>query len=299
MFGRFGITCLLLALCCGPPGGSLAADQPLLQPGDSLALVGGTLVERMRSEPWLDAYLQLRRPDWRLRVRNLGWSGDDVHGYARKLFDGESRAGLQRLLDDLELADSSVVLIAYGFAAASNDEAAVQQLEPGLTRLVEALEQRQRRVILMTPFELPGVRSAGYRERMQAAVAAVQRVGDGHHLPVVSVTCQSFTDDALVPDEQGYRDVARQLADALVGRSDDHSLRIESALGSEPLAELILRKEELFFHRHRPQNETYLRLFRKHEQGNNLAELSRFDPLIEALESRIWQLAGQLADESH
>ena len=31
---------------------------------------------------------------------------------------------------------------------------------------------------------------------------------------------------------------------------------------------LINRKNRLFFHRYRPQNETYLYLFRKHEQGN-------------------------------
>ncbi|MEX0867342.1 MAG: hypothetical protein WD030_08280, partial [Pirellulales bacterium] len=50
------------------------------------------------------------------------------------------------------------------------------------------------------------------------------------------------------------------------------------------------RKNELFFHRYRPQNETYLFLFRKHEQGNNAVEIPQFDPLVEAEEKRIAEL---------
>ena len=58
----------------------------------------------------------------------------------------------------------------------------------------------------------------------------------------------------------------------------------------EGLRSTIARKNELFFHRYRPQNETYLFLFRKHEQGNNAVEIPQFDPLIEAEEARIEEL---------
>jgi hypothetical protein len=54
-----------------------------------------------------------------------------------------------------------------------------------------------------------------------------------------------------------------------------------------PLRTAIREKNELFFHRHRPQNETYLFLFRKHEQGNNAVEIPQFDPLIEKKEQQI------------
>ena len=43
----------------------------------------------------------------------------------------------------------------------------------------------------------------------------------------------------------------------------------------------------MFFHRYRPQNETYLFLFRKHEQGNNAVEIPKFDPIVESLEGEI------------
>lgn len=59
---------------------------------------------------------------------------------------------------------------------------------------------------------------------------------------------------------------------------------------SEKLREAIIEKNELFFYRHRPQNETYLFLFRKHEQGNNAVEIPQFDRLIEEQENRIASL---------
>lgn len=59
---------------------------------------------------------------------------------------------------------------------------------------------------------------------------------------------------------------------------------------AEKLRTEIVAKNELFFHRYRPQNETYLFLFRKHEQGNNAVEIPQFDPLIEAKEKTIAQL---------
>jgi len=55
----------------------------------------------------------------------------------------------------------------------------------------------------------------------------------------------------------------------------------------EELRSKIKRKNEMFFHRYRPQNETYLFLFRKHEQGNNAVEIPKFDPIVESLEGEI------------
>lgn len=64
---------------------------------------------------------------------------------------------------------------------------------------------------------------------------------------------------------------------------------------TEKLRGLINFKNELFFNRHRPQNETYLFLFRKHEQGNNAVEIPQFDPLIESKEHEIsdWRVAKE------
>ncbi len=59
---------------------------------------------------------------------------------------------------------------------------------------------------------------------------------------------------------------------------------------SQELRQAIVQKNRLYFHRWRPQNETYLFGFRKHEQGNNAAEIPKFDPLVEELEAKIAKL---------
>jgi lysophospholipase L1-like esterase len=56
---------------------------------------------------------------------------------------------------------------------------------------------------------------------------------------------------------------------------------------AEALRRAILRKNELHFHRWRPQNETYLFGFRKHEQGQNAREIPLFDPLVSVAESAV------------
>ncbi|MBI1917304.1 MAG: hypothetical protein HYS12_21600, partial [Planctomycetes bacterium] len=55
----------------------------------------------------------------------------------------------------------------------------------------------------------------------------------------------------------------------------------------EKLRRTIVEKNRLYFHRWRPQNETYLFGFRKHEQGQNAREIPLFDPLVEAKEKEI------------
>jgi lysophospholipase L1-like esterase len=55
----------------------------------------------------------------------------------------------------------------------------------------------------------------------------------------------------------------------------------------ECLRETIIAKNRLYFYRWRPQNETYLFGFRKHEQGQNAREIPLFDPLVSEQETRI------------
>ncbi|MFN0020035.1 MAG: GDSL-type esterase/lipase family protein [Pirellulaceae bacterium] len=64
----------------------------------------------------------------------------------------------------------------------------------------------------------------------------------------------------------------------------------KSQLQADSLRQAINEKNTLYFHRYRPQNETYLFLFRKHEQGNNAVEIPQFDPLIAELEKKIAEL---------
>ncbi len=264
------------------------ADQPLLRPSDRVALLGGTFIERMQSFGALESELQCRRPDWQLSVRNLGWSGDDVHGIARKRFDGPED-GFNRLLSDVETADPTVVLVAYGFSEASDGGDAVARFDSGLRRLVAKLGEQKRRVILMTPFALPGYRTAGYAGWMDRCREIVQSVAADLDVPIVSVSWQpaknELTEDRLLPSDEGYAKFASLVAERLVGGE-------RCPVVDEQMRARIVDKNQLFFYRYRPQNETYLFLFRKHEQGNNAVEIPQFDPLIRQADEAIWAFAA-------
>jgi hypothetical protein len=64
---------------------------------------------------------------------------------------------------------------------------------------------------------------------------------------------------------------------------------------AEELRQAIVQKNRLFFYRWRPQNETYLFGFRKHEQGQNAREIPMFDPLVEKQEAVIATLKKPIA----
>lgn len=66
---------------------------------------------------------------------------------------------------------------------------------------------------------------------------------------------------------------------------------------AENLRRTIVDKNQLYFYRWRPQNETYLFGFRKHEQGNNAVEISQFDPLVAEREAAIRALCAPVARE--
>ncbi len=71
---------------------------------------------------------------------------------------------------------------------------------------------------------------------------------------------------------------------------DDEQLLLDRVSQFEALRKAIVEKNRLYFLKWRPQNVTYLTLFRKHEQGNNAAELAEFDKLVAAKEVEIAKL---------
>jgi hypothetical protein len=71
------------------------------------------------------------------------------------------------------------------------------------------------------------------------------------------------------------------------GVAIDRGAEFEQA---ERLRQAIIAKNRLYFYRWRPENETYLFGFRKHEQGQNAREIPQFDPLVVEKEKEIAKL---------
>jgi hypothetical protein len=93
-----------------------------------------------------------------------------------------------------------------------------------------------------------------------------------------------LTDNGIHLTDEGYRLTPDTVLAALglsVGRGTLDWTKLD------PVRQAVLAKNEQFFNKWRPQNETYLFGFRKHEQGKNAKEIAEFDPFIAKLEDEI------------
>ncbi len=371
--------------------------------GDRVVLLGDAFIERSQAHGYLESLLATAIPAQSIQVRNLGWSGDTVTGIARAVF-GSPADGFQRLLRDVQAAEPSVILVAYGANEAFGGEPGVPEFAANLNRLLDALQATGARLVLVSPHRrlappppLPDFQA--YNRDLRKYCDVLREAAERRKLPYVDLYdlldaaagetarpgTEQLTDNGLHLSHFGYWYVAPLLAERLaiplppwevtldmqndqvhaVGTRVDELTQGEGGLkcrlrdeslsyprfpfgdesvshplapagtlrvaglaagryrllldgrkvteaghaewqagvglphrGDEPrferLRREITRKNELYFHRYRPQNETYLFLFRKHEQGNNAAEIPQFDPLIAESEERIAELARPL-----
>ena len=92
---RLFVSALFLACAA-----NASADPLTLKPTDRVLLTGSTVIEREQRYGYWEAMLTNRFPG--IKVRNLGWSGDDVFGLARRAFDlDKPDIGRQRLVEPL------------------------------------------------------------------------------------------------------------------------------------------------------------------------------------------------------
>ena len=107
---RLSIVATLLSLFVAMP---VLAQSPLkLNEGESVAYIGNTMADRMQHHAWLETYLHALHPKHELVFRNLGWSGDNVWGHSRAVFNTPDK-GFERLIRDLKLADPTLILMHY------------------------------------------------------------------------------------------------------------------------------------------------------------------------------------------
>lgn len=266
-----------------------------LKANDTVAWIGSGFTERMQQSNWIDLVFTAADPS--LKFRNIGWSGDTVFGDARGVFGGRED-GFKRLLGDLDKAKASVALVCYGENECREGAAGLAAFEAGYRKLLQQLADRKLRVALILPrlFEEASVPNARlWNEHLRAYNATTRKIASELKLPVLDLEKlhveKKLTSDGIYWTPEGYRLAGLELAQQLgLTIPDSWRKQFDETPNAATLAnyrDLIRQKNEWFFHYHRPQNETYLFLFRKHEQGNNAAELERITPEIQALEQRI------------
>ncbi len=277
-----------------------------LRAGDRVILLGDAFLEREGERGAIETALVATHPGAGLTIRNLGWSGDTVWAEARGVFDAPS-AGYARMIELVGSLEPTVVLVAYGRNESFAGPAGVAAFRTQLATLCRDLRALRGddppRLVLVTPppFEatppLPAAIAAARNEALAAYAAAIRAVASDERAGVVDLFAslegaappgERLTENGIHMSHAGY-DAAAAVFAAAFGRpvSGDFAGR------SSALREAVVAKNRLFFHRWRPANETYLFLFRRHEQGNNAVEIPQFDPLVAEAEATVRTLAEE------
>ncbi len=261
-----------------------------------------------------------------LVFRNLGWSGDSVYGDARSYF-GPPAEGRERLARNLGEIKPTVVFLCYGSEIAlSSDQGWTNETAREANRLSGSGFEASR-VSFLEGYQtlLDSVRAAsgeGLREIVLLSPPPFENLGaplpdltrGNHHLASIrdglrtlaktnqarfvdlfaalggdtfdgGIAHPALTEDGVNYGEAGHALVARAVVKGLGYPESSLSQNHDATLAG--LRSAIVEKDRLFFHRWRPANETYLFLFRKHEQGQNAKEIPMFDPLITAQEKKV------------
>ena len=256
---------------------ALIAADPAPKPfefkdGDRVVWLGNTLVEREQRYGYWETALIAANPDKNITFRNLGWSGDTVHGEARGRFDFNNPNECFKQLTALAIElKPTVVFVNYGLNESFEGKEGLPKFEKGLEKLLDALKPTNARIVLFTPApvyksaSLPDPKPLNDKFALYGESIKTVAAKRGHYLAdthrLLNVTVAPVSDNGMHLGEEGY-EITAPLFLAALGL-DKPSVPTDRV---EALRKTVVAKNEQFFNKWRPQNETYLFGFRKHEQ---------------------------------
>ncbi len=292
-----------------PPAAAPEKKRFEFKEGDRLVLLGSTVLEREQRYATLEPALALALGEKKITVRNLAWSGDTVFGHARSYF-GPPKEGLERLEKHLELLKPTVILLCYGSEMGFDRLNGLPDFLTGYRNLIELIRRKSPgvRLILASPPPLetlppPLPDQTDANKALSSFRDALRKFAGAQNayfvdwfelmggVPKPGVVSAPLTENGVHHTLAGYEKLSHKLIEGL-----GLSVPQVTAAELEPLRREVLHKDELFFNRWRPQNETYLFGFRKHEQGQNAREIPMFDPLIDQADAKIQALKAGLLD---
>ncbi|MEY5027588.1 MAG: hypothetical protein RLZZ244_3116 [Verrucomicrobiota bacterium] len=316
---------LALALSAPLVASPLFAAQPFaIQSGDRVLIMGDTLLEREGSAAALESRMEAEG----VVVRNLSFSADLPTGVSRASFD-PAATGMVRVREQLALVKPTVAILGYGMAAsleqmtyASGDPNlnpdpgryggvfTPAKFKADLAALMEAIaasaEGKPVRFVLLAPLKHEDLRAqrpalpdpAAHNALLAEYTTVIRELAAEKGARFVDSAAllqggghEALTENGIHPSEQGLERWAEGVAREL-GWAAPQKARTKEQ--SAALRKAMQRKNELFFHRWRPANHTYIFGFRKREQGRNAVEIEQFDELIRGADEAIAALkAGQ------
>ena len=228
------------------------------QKGDTIAVLGNGLADRMQHDGWMETLLQSQLLEQQVRFRNMSASGDRPNNYPRSSGQLSMTAYLQKV-------KPTVVLAFFGYNEsfdAKPDDYKKQLLEfVKRTRGAKPNGESFPRIVLFSPIahedtknpnvpdgRVHNVRLAAYTRATEAAAkeAGVTYVDLFHpSLELFSKTSHPLTINGVHLSEEGNRQLAEVIAKELLGKP------VSASLSLDLLRQAVLDKDLHWWNRYR------------------------------------------------
>ncbi len=303
------LTRLSCLACCLLSAAPCLAQAPVafeLRDGDRVVFLGDALLEREQYYGYIELALTTRFPERHVTFRNLGWSADTPAGDSRcglSLLQAglePPEEGWKQLQEQIRQVRPTVVVLGYGMASSFAGEKGLPQLRTDLNRLLDTIVDlagtTKVRFVVLSPIPhlprpAPLPAPTAHNHQLAQYTQALRELAQQRGAVFISLFDALKDQDPRVPLSEngihltaaGYQAAARIIEKGLGWPAGGWSEQPQA----ERLRQVILKKNELFFHRSRPANMAYIFGFRKREQGQNAVEMPQFEPLIKAEEKKI------------
>src|SRR5882672_9546223 len=223
---------LLLAALFAPER-LTAADQLELKKGDHVALLGGSLADRMQHHGWLETLLVAKYPQLDLVFRNLSAPADEVATWHRSENFGTRDEWLTR-------AKADVIFAFYGFNESFKGDAGLDKFKKDLDKFLKDTRAKNYsgkgapRIVLFSPLANeklndpnqpdPSANNANLA-KYAAAMADIARANDVQFVDVFTISSklegkkQPLTFNTFMLTESGDKTLAPEIFRALIGES--------------------------------------------------------------------------------
>jgi plastocyanin len=287
-------------------GGWLRAEPLRVDKGDSIIILGNTFAERMQLFGYFETFLHCRFPDHQLRVRNMGWSADEVDKRIRP-------RGFPDLFTELEGHRADLLLLCFGFNESFQGAASLDHYKAELGKFLKELQSRKfngesaPRIVLVSPIpfeDLPGGSPKGAEENRRTLLysEASEEVATEHGARFLDLFTPMLERAANYPDkkttinaihltEYGDWSVSQLIARGLGLWSDDLTLPMAKP-SDEKFRRTVYEKNHHYFAWWHPPNASYIHGGRNQTRGSmHLAEeREQRELLIEAAERELWAM---------
>ena len=294
----------MLLLCAR----SVQAEALSVQKNDCIIILGNTFAERLHLFGYFETFLHSRFADHHLRIRNMGWSADEVDKMIRP-------KGFPNLLDELKEHEADLIFLCFGMNESFGGPARVDHYQHELGKFVKDLQghkfhgQLAPRIVLVSPIaherlagDVPDGADHNRNLRLYSkAMEQVARLQKVAYVDLFTPTSKWMADHAdkkltfngIHVSEYGDWVVSQMMARSLGLIDEVAAPSASSGEVADKLRRFIYEKNYQYFNWWHPPNASYIHGRRNNTQGAKhlTSERKQRRLLIEGYDRKIWTMA--------